>query len=94
MSDIDRFASPIPTQIVASDEYLPAPQTEQQRHVEMRLQEVGRTLAGRLGMSRRQFFRTASGMAASYLVMNQVYGPLFAVSEAEASSSPRRVPTR
>ena len=84
MSDIDQFGSPIPTQIVASDEYLPAPQTEQQRHVEARLKETGRVLAGRLGMSRRQFFRTASGMAASYLVMNQVYGPLFAVSEAEA----------
>lgn len=84
MSDIDRFGSPIPTQTVASDEYLPAPQTEQQRHVEARLKEMGRVLAGRLGMSRRQFFRTASGMAASYLVMNQVYGPLFAVSEAEA----------
>jgi len=80
------FASPIPTQIVSSDEYLPAPQTDKQRDVEARLKEIGSSLAGRLGMSRRQFFRTASGMAASYLVMNQVYGPLFAVSEAEAAS--------
>ena len=80
------FASPIPTQIVSSDEYRPAPQTEQQRRVEARLKEVGEALAGRLGMSRRKFFRTASGMAASYLVMNQVYGPLFSVSEAEAST--------
>src|SRR5262245_30859489 len=80
------FTSPIPTQIVSSDEYRPAPQTEQQRRVEARLKEVGQALAGRLGMSRRKFFRTASGMAASYLVMNQVYGPLFSVSEAEAST--------
>ena len=71
MSDIDPF--PIPTQIVSSDEYLPAPQTAQQREVEARLKAKGGALAGRLGMSRRQFFRTASGMAASYLVMNEVY---------------------
>jgi hypothetical protein len=31
------FVSPIPTQIVSSDEYLPAPQTDQQREVEARL---------------------------------------------------------
>jgi predicted TIM-barrel fold metal-dependent hydrolase len=84
MSDIDAF--PIPTQIVSSDEYLPAPQTAQQREVEARLVAKGGALAGRLGMSRRQFFRTASGMAASYLAMNEVYGPLFAVSEAEAAT--------
>ena len=28
------FPSPVPTQIVSSDEYLPVPQTEQQREVE------------------------------------------------------------
>ena len=34
------FASPIPTQIVSSDEYLPAPQTDKQRDVEARLKEL------------------------------------------------------
>jgi hypothetical protein len=60
------FRSPIPTQIMSSDEYLPAPQTEEQREVEARLKEIGATLARRQGMSRRRFFQTAAGMAASY----------------------------
>jgi predicted TIM-barrel fold metal-dependent hydrolase len=80
------FASPIPTQIVSSDEYLPAPQTAKQREVEARLKELGAMLAQRQGMSRRRFFQTAAGMAASYLVMNQVYGPLFSVARAETSA--------
>jgi predicted TIM-barrel fold metal-dependent hydrolase len=77
------FASPIPTQIVSSDEYLPTPQTPKQREVEVRLKDLGDRLAGRQGMSRRRFFQTAAGMAASYLVMNQVYGSLFSVARAE-----------
>jgi uncharacterized protein len=80
------FASPIPTQIVSSDEYLPAPQTQAQREVEARLQELGASLAERHGISRRQFFQTAAGMAASYLVMNEVYGQIFSVSKTEAAT--------
>jgi len=79
-------ATPIPTQIVSSDEYLPAPQTEMQREVETRLMEMAARLAKRHGTSRRRFFQSAAGMAASYLAMNQVYGPLFVVSEAEAAT--------
>ena len=78
--------SPIPTQIVSSDEYLPAPQTEKQREVEARLKDLGNRLAERQGVSRRRFFQTAAGMAASYLVMNQVYGPLFSVARAETTT--------
>jgi hypothetical protein len=80
------FPSPIPTQIVSSEEYLPAPQTAQQREVEARLKHLGSTLAKTQGVSRRRFFQTAAGMAAAYVVMNQVYGPLFEVSAAEASA--------
>ena len=81
------FASPIPTQIVSSDEYLPAPQTAKQREVEARLADLGTTEAKRQGVSRRRFFQSAAGMAASYLVMNQVYGPLFSVARAETTLS-------
>src|SRR6266851_673424 len=80
------FASPIPTQIVSSDEYLPAPQTAKQREVKARLKDLGAVLAERQGVSRRRFFQTAAGMAASYLVMNQVYGPLFSVARAETTT--------
>ena len=77
---------PIPTQIVSSDEYFPEPQTAQQKQVEHRLAELGDRLAKRQGMSRRRFFQTASGMAAAFVAMNQVYGKLFDVTEAEAAT--------
>src|SRR5262249_14474183 len=38
------------------------------------------------GITRRRFFQTAAGMAAAYHVMNQVYGPLFDASAAEAAT--------
>ena len=66
------FPGPIPTQIVSSDEYLPVPQTGRQRQVEARTKALGDALARRHGVSRRQFFRTASGMAAAFLAMNEV----------------------
>jgi hypothetical protein len=75
----------VPTQIVSSDEYLPVPQSEQQRQVEARLKELSAGLAKRQGLSRRRFFQTAAGMAASFVAMNQVFGRLFDVSEAEAA---------
>ena len=67
-AETSSFPSPVPTQIVSSDEYLPVPQTEKQREVEARLKEMSDRLARRQGLSRRRFFQTASGMAASFLV--------------------------
>jgi predicted TIM-barrel fold metal-dependent hydrolase len=80
------FASPIPTQFVASDEFMPLPQTPRQKQVEALIKEMGAKLAKHQGMSRRAFFRTASGMAAAFLAMNDVYGPMFGVSRAEAAT--------
>jgi predicted TIM-barrel fold metal-dependent hydrolase len=79
------FPGPIPTQTVSSDEYYPAPQTARQREVEARIKTLGGELARRHGMSRRRFFATASGMAAAFVVMNDVYGRLFDASRAEAA---------
>lgn len=78
------LSSPLPTQIVSSDEYLPAPQTPQQRQVEAYLRDIGTDYGKRQHLTRRRFFQTASGMAAAFLAMNRVYGPLFSVGEAEA----------
>jgi predicted TIM-barrel fold metal-dependent hydrolase len=80
------FPSPVPTQIVSSDEYFPQPQSAEQKEVEARLVALADALARKQGLSRRRFFQTAAGMAASFVAMNQVYGPLFAVSEAEAAT--------
>src|ERR1700731_2955901 len=80
------FPSPVPTQIVSSDEYLPVLQSAKQREVEARLRDLSDRLARRQGLSRRRFFQTAAGMAASFVAMNQVFGPLFGASEAEAGT--------
>jgi len=78
------FPSPIPVQCVSSDEFVPAPQTRRQKEFEARVKAIGAELAPRFGLSRRKFFKTAAGMAAAFVAMNDTYGPIFGVSRAEA----------
>jgi uncharacterized protein len=85
-SELCPYPTPIPTQIVSSDEYYPDPQNEKQREVETRLLAMADDLGSKQGLDRRRFFQTAAGMAASFLAMNEVYGPLFEVSKAEAAT--------
>jgi predicted TIM-barrel fold metal-dependent hydrolase len=80
------FPSPVPTQIVSSDEFTPVPQTARQREVEARLTDMSDRIARRLGTSRRKFFQTAAGMAASFVAINQVFGNIFDATEAEAAT--------
>jgi len=79
------FPGPVPTQSVSSDEFMPAPQTQKQRRVEARIKELANALGRKQGLSRRHFLATASGMAAAFVAMNEVYGPLYSVSQAEAA---------
>jgi uncharacterized protein len=81
------FAGPVPTQVVSSDEYFPSPQSPEQRRVEARLAALGDAEARRRRLSRREFFQTASGMAAAFVAMNEVYGRLFDASLAEAADT-------
>src|SRR5438128_926271 len=78
--------SPIPTQIVSNGEYVPPPQTREQRRVEARIDELAGTLSRRHGMDRRRFLASSAGMAAAFLAMNDVFGRLFDVSLAEAQT--------
>jgi uncharacterized protein len=78
--------TPVPTRLVASDEYLPIAQTERQKKVEAQMNALGDEYGRRNGLSRRRFFQTAAGMTTAYLAMNEVYGPLFGASPAEARS--------
>ena len=82
-SELCQYQTPIPTQIVSSDEFYPDPQNERQREVEARLLAMADELGGQQGLNRRKFFQTAAGMAASFVAMNEVYGPLFDVSRYE-----------
>jgi uncharacterized protein len=77
--------SPIPTQIVSNGEFNPLRQTPQQREVETRLMDMADNISKRQGISRREFLASSAGMAAAFLAMNRVYGPLFDVTSAEAA---------
>jgi predicted TIM-barrel fold metal-dependent hydrolase len=81
----DAEPSPIPTQVISNGEFLPAPQGELQKKFAVRLAERADAQAKRHGIARRSFLRTASGMAVAFLAMNDVYGSIFKVSEAEAA---------
>lgn len=81
----EQFHSPVPTRMVSNGEYMPHPQTDQQKQVEALTKELGATAAKRLGISRRQFFQGTGGLAVSFMAMNEVFGKgLFKVDPAEA----------
>src|SRR5688572_1660705 len=80
------FRSPIPTQPVSSDEFVPGFQTDKQREFEARVQLIGTELAKKQGVTRRAFFQSAAGMAAAFVAMNETYGPMYGVSSAEAAT--------
>ncbi len=80
------FASPIPTQVVSNGEFNPPPQTQQQKQVESRIKELADDLGRNHGMNRRQFLSSSAGMAAAFIAMNDVFGPLYNVAAAEAST--------
>ena len=85
-AELAASATPVPVQVVSSDEFLPIPQTERQKRVEARMNALGDEYGQKNGLSRRRFFQTAAGMTTAYVAMNEVYGPLFGASPAEAKS--------
>jgi predicted TIM-barrel fold metal-dependent hydrolase len=74
---------PIPTQIASNEEFIPPPQSPQQKAVEARTLQIAEAQARRHGITRRQFLRTGSGMAAALVAMNEVFGRCFEVEAAE-----------
>ena len=82
----EKLRSPIPTRAISSDEFFPGKQTEKQKEFEKHVQLLGSELAKKQGQSRRRFFQGAAGMAAAFVAMNETFGPLYAVSMAEAST--------
>jgi predicted TIM-barrel fold metal-dependent hydrolase len=79
----DPFPSPVPTRMVSNGEYMPAPQTEKQKRVEARIQELSEHASRKLGVDRRRFLKSTGGMAAAFLAMNEVFGRFFDVNPIE-----------
>jgi uncharacterized protein len=96
-ADMGTPRTPVPTQLVSNGEYMPLPQSLQQKQVEARVQELAEGASRKLGVSRRHFLTTTGGMAASFLAMNEVFGQFFDVDskslfipEAHAQAGPPR----
>jgi predicted TIM-barrel fold metal-dependent hydrolase len=75
--------SPVPTQVVSNEEFIPRPQTAQQKQVEALIATLADEKAKKLGMDRRGFLASSMGMATAFLAANRVYGNHWDVEEAE-----------
>ncbi len=85
--------SPVPTQVVSNEEFIPPPQTFKQAQVEWLIDRASERLSSKLGINRREFLKTTGGMALAFLAMNQVFGKFFDVLDVEAAE-PQAVQAR
>jgi len=76
--------SPVPTQAVSNEEFIPRPQNKQQKQWETLIGEMAEENSKRLGLTRRDYLRTSMGMATAFLASNMIYGPHWEVDGAEA----------
>lgn len=77
---------PLPTRICCEDDGgRRGEQTGEMLRVENCLIELAERFGKPLGMDRRRFLQSSCGMAAAFMAMNSVFGPLFDVSPAEAA---------
>lgn len=76
--------SPVPTQVVSNEEFIPRPQNKKQAQVEALIGELGEENAKRVGMNRRDYMRTSMGLATAFIASNMVYGNHWEVSADEA----------
>ena len=84
--DRDRAAgvdSPIPTQVVSNEEFLPRPQTEKQKQVEKLTMEMGEANAKKLNMSRRAYMASSLGITTALLAQNKVFGQVWDIGPQE-----------
>src|SRR5690242_13219900 len=76
--------SPMPTQVVSNEEFIPRPQNERQAKLEHTIREMAEAKSKKLGMDRRAFMASTMGMATCFLAYNKVYGQILDVDEAES----------
>src|ERR1700683_978369 len=77
--------SPVPTQLVSNEEYIPRPQTQKQKEVEYWTGQIAEQNSRKLGMDRRKFMAPPMGLAACFLASNKVWGKVWDVDEEEAA---------
>jgi hypothetical protein len=75
--------SPMPTQLVSNEEFLPRRQTEQQKQVEYLIGAMAEEKSRKLGMDRRAFMASTMGLATCFAASNKVYGKAWDVDDQE-----------
>jgi len=75
--------SPMPTQVVSNEEFIPRPQNPQQKQVEALIGSLSEEKSKKLGMERRAFMASSMGLATAFLANNMVYGKHWDVDEIE-----------
>lgn len=75
--------SPLPTQSISNEEYIPRPQNERQKKLEHLIGEMATERAKKLNVDRRSFMASSMGLATCFAASNRVYGKVFDVDEAE-----------
>src|SRR6267378_3852241 len=77
--------TPMPTQAVSNEEFIPRPQSEPQQQVEQLIGEMSETRAKKLGLDRRAFMASTMGLATCFLAQNKVFaGKVWDVYEIES----------
>jgi predicted TIM-barrel fold metal-dependent hydrolase len=75
--------SPVPTQVVSNEEFIPRPQNAEQKQVESLIGAMAEENAKKLGMDRRAYLASSMGLAVAFLAQNRVYGNYWDVEEVE-----------
>ncbi len=75
--------TPVPTQVVSTEEFIPRPQNPQQKQIEDLIGQLAEEKSKRLGMDRRSFLAGPLGLATAFWASNQVYGRHWDVDEDE-----------
>ena len=65
--------SPLPTQAVSNEEFIPRPQSEPQKQVEQLIGEMSDARAKKLGIDRRAFMASTMGLATCFLAQNKIF---------------------
>jgi predicted TIM-barrel fold metal-dependent hydrolase len=75
--------SPMPTQVVSNEEFIPRPQNAAQKQVEQLIGVLSEENAKKLGIDRRAYLASSMGLAVAFLAQNMVYGNYWDVDKKE-----------
>jgi uncharacterized protein len=75
--------TPMPTQAVSNEEFIPRPQNPRQKQLESLIGAMAEERSRKLNVDRRAFMASSLGLATCFAASNRVYGKVFDVDEAE-----------